>query len=75
MMISASADTGVWCHPPVSLCLWTSFIPDTSLWLLVSGLIGEGHPSNVVLWIFYAYLKRAIVTEGSFYSSDYMLIH
>jgi hypothetical protein len=46
-----------------------SFLPDTDMWLLVLGLIAEGHPGTVVSYIFYARhtLKRATITKGSFY--------
>jgi hypothetical protein len=65
-------DTGVWCHPPVSLFPRTSFVTDTGLWLLVSSLIREGHPDTIVLWIFDVQrcLKRATVIEGPFYSGE-----
>jgi hypothetical protein len=72
MMISTLTHTGVWCHPSVSHCLRMSFVTDTGLWLLVLGLIREGHPGTVMSWVFFVHcLKRATVTEGSFYSSDF----
>jgi hypothetical protein len=71
MMISAPTDIGAWCHLLVLLCPWISYVPDTDLWLLVSGLIREGCVGTVVPWILYVrhYLKR-VITKGSLCSSD-----
>jgi hypothetical protein len=71
LMMWVPANIGLKCHLPILICPLTPFFPDTSMWLLLSGHITEGHPGTIVSWNIYVQhcLKRATITEGLFYNS------
>jgi hypothetical protein len=72
LIIWALTDTGFWCHPQVSFFVQMSFLPDTSMLLLVSGHMREGHPGTIVSHAFDAWYcwKWVSMTKGCFCSSE-----